>query len=55
MHKLMTPIDPPGTDDRRWKCNSCRVTGLLSELMKIECKAPHSRSFEELLIGQLNV
>lgn len=36
-HNLLTALDPPSRDDRRWRCRYCHREGLYDELLEIAC------------------
>ncbi len=36
-HNWLTALDPPYTDDRRWRCNYCKLEGTFEEVQAVEC------------------
>ncbi len=36
-HNSLVALDPPGRDDRRWRCRYCALEGLYDELLEVAC------------------
>lgn len=52
MHRYCLPVDPPGTENRRWQCQYCHSTARLSLLHVTECPKSHqvtNKDIEEIL------
>jgi len=39
-HLTMLPIDPKGTEGRRWQCTACKAEGRFNSLNATDCAAP---------------
>lgn len=44
-HNWLTALDPPGTTDRRWKCQYCHEQGHFNDLMGPDQKNPCAHEY----------
>lgn len=48
-HGHLLPADPPGTENRRWRCQHCGKLGTLAVLEASKCPKQRSVTDAELL------
>lgn len=48
-HNYLVVLSPPGTENRRYRCEHCWLEGLLKELGNIPCKNSRLLTDDELL------
>ena len=49
-HPEVYPLDPAGSDNRRWRCEACGMTGRLRNVMREPCFGKRPRAQKEALM-----